>query len=78
MEYGNVIAEGVKKMIKCDKCGSTIKTNIWNKRFIDQFGEVDLCEKCENERTELLDKTETYWFSGQLKEIRLRGMEDKE
>lgn len=49
-------------MIKCDKCGKVIlKTEVYD-RFIDQYGQVDLCSDCEDEIAELLDKVETEWF----------------
>ena len=49
-------------MIKCDKCRKVILKMEVHNRFIDRYGQVDLCSDCENEITELLDKVETEWF----------------
>ena len=54
-------------VIKCDKCGKSIRNDHYG-RFIDQYGQVDLCKNCEDEITELLDKTETEWFEKGRKE----------
>ena len=41
-------------MIKCDKCRKVILKMEVHNRFIDRYGQVDLCSDCE--------KVETEWF----------------